>query len=86
VHNVLVHATLANDAAVPLHKVSVESGWIGTLGRVTTLHRNAWGEVVNDDGEVYALLHQYDRSDAMKRDVSARFPLVMPEQRAVPFR
>jgi hypothetical protein len=45
--------------------------------------RNAFGEAIKADGEPYAVLHQYDRSSYVSRQISAQYPLIPEHERAL---
>lgn len=61
VHNLLVHGRGLSAARI----VPNGHGRVLTLGSVTTYRTNGEGKIMNDDGSVPAVLHQWDRHQAL---------------------
>lgn len=60
IHNFIVHeATLPS---TKIHMIPHETGFVGTVGLPNWLKRNKFGLVLNTKMEVYAVVHQLDRS------------------------
>ena len=64
-----------------LHLVSNEQGPIATVQSMPRVERDAAGRVVNELGKVVAVVHQYDRSAALKRQYEGEYPLPPESER-----
>ena len=62
-------------AVSALHLVSNEEGPIATVQSMPSVTRDAAGRVLNRLGQVVAVVHQYDRSPALKAQYAGEFPL-----------
>ena len=56
-----------------LNFITNEEGWIATVQSMPSLVRDSAGRVLNDKGEVVAIVHQYDRSDQLKRQYAQQY-------------
>ena len=56
-----------------LRLVPNEGGFVATVQSMPTLSRDRAGRVLNADGDAYAVVHQYDRSPALKRQYDGEF-------------
>ena len=63
--------------------MSNEEGFIATVQSMPTLKRDYAGRVLNAKGEVVAAVHQYDRSNALKRQYEGEFPVIPEAERGV---
>lgn len=61
-----------------LHLISNEDGWVATVQSMPTLHRDQAGHVLNAKDDIYAVVHQYDRSAALKRQYEQQFVWLQP--------
>ena len=64
-----------------LKLVSNEDGWVATVQSMPTLQRNRAGAVVNSASLPYAVVHQYDRSGALKSQYERQFVWLAPDER-----
>jgi hypothetical protein len=64
-----------------LHLLSNEEGPIATVQSMPYVRRDAAGRVVNEVGAVVAVVHQYDRSQALKRQYDGEYPLPPEHER-----
>lgn len=67
-------------AADRLHVISNEEGWIATVQSMPTIQRDYAGRVLNAAGQIVALVHQYDRSAALKEQYRAQFTWLATEE------
>mmetsp|Transcript_10468 Transcript_10468/g.17123 ORF Transcript_10468/g.17123 Transcript_10468/m.17123 type:complete len:329 (+) Transcript_10468:174-1160(+) len=71
-----VHVVLAYTGKIPfLHISTHENGLYGTLGLAKYVDRDEFGNVLNEKGEVYKFIHQYDRKEFMVKMLSEMYPL-----------
>lgn len=77
-HNVFVHTRRLSN---PTYIWYNEEGPIATVQSMPTLKRDQFGQLLNQNGEVYAVVHQYDRSAALKRQYDKQFVLLSPRER-----
>lgn len=56
-----------------LHLITNEEGWIATVQSMPTLKRDFAGRVLNAKDKPVAVVHQYDRSDALKEQYDREF-------------
>jgi hypothetical protein len=57
-----------------------EDGFIATVQSMPSLTRDRAGRVLNSEGSVYAVVHQYDRSPALKRQYDAEYVWLGPQE------
>ena len=74
-HNYFVYSGALGAAVSELTLLSNEEGPIATVQSMPSVHRDAAGRVLNARGSVVAVVHQYDRSPALKRQYEGEFPL-----------
>ena len=67
-------------AGTALVEVTNEDGWVGTVQSMPTLTRDRAGRLLNDKGQVYALIHQYDRSLLMREQLQHEFTWMEPSK------
>jgi hypothetical protein len=68
VHNRLLRRGRFTDGTL----VANGTGRVLTMGEMRTVERDADGRVINADGSVPAILHQYDRHPALAAELVAR--------------
>jgi hypothetical protein len=73
IHNHIVHIDGVNNTKI--HIIPHESGFIGTLGYAATYSRNQFGLILNENGQVYAVLHQFDRSKPVNDQFEIEYQL-----------
>ena len=74
-HNYFVYSGELAARVSALHLLSNEEGPIATVQSMPFVRRDPVGRVVNEQGAVVAVVHQYDRSEALKRQYDGEFPL-----------
>jgi hypothetical protein len=60
VHNFIIHNGLVADTTIYL--IPHETGFVGTVGLPKWLTRNKFGYILNNRSEIYAVVHQINRS------------------------
>jgi hypothetical protein len=75
-HNVFVHT----DRLLNLHKFTNEQGPIGTVQNMHKVHRDRFGRLLNEDNKVYAVVHQYDRADALVQQYEKQYVYLSPAE------
>ncbi|UJR16683.1 hypothetical protein I4U23_003583 [Adineta vaga] len=79
IHNYIIHNNkLVN---VTVHRILHEYGFVGTLGHASLLKRNQFGLVVNENGSIYAVIHQWNRSQQMKTQIQREYHLISADIR-----
>ena len=86
VHNYFVYGgrlrealAAADDApTAALTLVSNEDGWVGTVQSMHALTRDRAGRLLNERGQPYALVHQYDRSRVLVEQLEREMPWMEP--------
>ena len=53
--------------------ITNEEGWIATVQSMPTLQRDFAGRVLNAKQQPVAIVHQYDRSDALKQQYDREY-------------
>ncbi|CAF0818803.1 unnamed protein product [Adineta steineri] len=74
IHNYIIYNEKIPN--VTIHHISHEYGFIGTLGYPLWLKRNQFGLVQNANGSVYAVIHQWDRSEQMKIQFQQEYQII----------
>lgn len=79
VHNYLVHSDVLGQAlrakdAGSVHTISNEEGWIIASSMMPDIRRDRAGRMVNNKGEVVAVVHQYDRHSTMVNQLWGQYP------------
>ncbi|CAF1223283.1 unnamed protein product [Rotaria sordida] len=59
IHNYIVHNNVINNTKI--HIITHENGFVATLGYRGIYIRNKFGLILNRNGQVYAVIHQFDR-------------------------
>lgn len=72
-HNVFVHDHRLSSKIIIWDN---EDGPIATVQSMPKLKRDKYGRLINNKGEVYKVVHQYDRSAALKRQYDKQFVLL----------
>jgi hypothetical protein len=67
-----------------LKLVDNESGWVGTVQSMPSLTRDRIGRLLNAERQPYAVVHQYDRSQALKDQLGRQFPWSAEQETTVP--
>lgn len=70
VHNWILHTGLLEG----ITSMSNEAGFIGTVAYMRNVVRDTTGDLVNECGDKYAVVHQYDRFPALAQHYAGRFP------------
>lgn len=73
IHNYIVHRSGVNNTKIYIS--THEDGFVGTLGYSAAHFRNQFGVVLNQKGEVYAVLHQFDRVKQITDQYDAEYQL-----------
>lgn len=63
-----------------LQLVANEDGWVATVQAMPTLTRDRSGAVLNAAHARYAVVHQYDRSAALKEQYDREYIWLPPEE------
>ena len=79
VHNYIVHNNMIPN--IPIHYISHEYGFVGTLGYVLWMKRNQFGLVENANGSIYAVIHQWNRSKQMIAQFEREYQLIPADDR-----
>ena len=78
IHNVLVYTGRIPHTLVLSH----EAGPVATVGRAPIeVRRDSYGRVLNENGEVAAVVHQYDRSGTLGGQYASQYPWIGPNDR-----
>ena len=64
IHNYIIYNKKISNVAV--HHISNEYGFVATLGYSLTIKRNQFGLVKNENGTIYAVIHQWNRSQQLR--------------------
>ena len=76
VHNYLVYYKLSNASAI---RIPHETGFLGTLGTTQWVYRNHYGLIVNENRQVYSVVHQFDHSKQVKQQIDREYQLLPKE-------
>lgn len=68
VHNFIIHKKLIPN--IEIYLIPHETGFVGTVGVSQWLKRNKFGFVLNKKGEIYAVVHQLNRSPQLEMQYS----------------
>ena len=74
IHNYIIYNNKISE--VTIHHISNEYGFVGTLGYVLSWKRNQFGLVLNANGSVYAVIHQWNRSGQMKAQFQREYQII----------
>lgn len=84
IHNYFLYSGDLENRVSKLHRVSNESGeLVASVQSMTTVHRNAYGQVVNQQGKPVAVVHQYDRSNDLVDQYAKEYPWIPPNKRII---
>ncbi len=72
-HNYFVYSGELASRVSALVLVPNEDGFVATVQSMPALARDRAGRVLNANGDAYAVVHQYDRSPALKRQYDAEY-------------
>ena len=72
-HNFFLYGGALRAAVSSLHIVALEDGWVVSVQSMPKIHRDHVGRVLNDKGDVVAVVHQYDRSDQLKAQYAGEY-------------
>ena len=73
-HNYIVHNNKIPNTTI--YQISHEYGFLGTLGYAQWLKRNQFGLVLNANGSIYAVIHQWNRSKQMVAQFKREYQLI----------
>jgi len=73
-HNYIIHNNKIPNTTI--HQISHEYGFVGTLGYAQWLKRNPFGLVLNANGSIYAVIHQWNRSKQMVTQFAREYQLI----------
>ena len=76
IHNYLLYYRLNDSSTI---RISHERGFVGTMGTTTWVVRNKFGLVLNKDDEVYSVLHQFDHSKQLKKQMDEEYQIFPKE-------
>ena len=79
IHNYIIHNNKIPNVAV--HQISHEYGFVATLGYSLWIKRNQFGVVQNANGSIYAVIHQWNRSEQMKAQFQREYQIIPPDVR-----
>lgn len=79
-HNYFVYSGDLAARVSELVLIPNEEGFIATVQSMPSLTRDRAGRVLNVAGGVYAVVHQYDRSPALKRQYDAEYVWLGPHE------
>jgi hypothetical protein len=74
IHNYIIHNSKIPN--VTIHHVSHESGFVATLHYARSLKRNQFGLVVNENGTIYSVVHQWNRSKQLIAQYENEYPII----------
>ena len=72
-HNVFVYNGDLQKKGVDVVLYSLEEGPVATLGYMNVMRKNLWGDIINENNEPYALVHQVDRSPSYKKFLEGQY-------------
>ncbi|CAF1005464.1 unnamed protein product [Adineta ricciae] len=73
IHNHIVYRDKINNTKI--HIISHERGFVGTLGYSATFKRNQFGLILNENEQVYAVIHQFDRNKQITGQLEIQYQL-----------
>jgi hypothetical protein len=73
IHNHIVHVDGVNNTKI--HIIPHETGFVGTVGSTVTYTRNQFGLILNEKGQVYAVVHQFDRCKPINDQLEIEYQL-----------
>ena len=73
IHNYYLFSGDLENAVSKLRIMSNEEGFVVSVQSMPTIRRDRMGRVVNDNGEVVAAVHQYDRSQDLVRQFAKEY-------------
>jgi len=74
IHNYIIYNNKIPNTTI--HQISHEFGFVGTLGYAQWLKRNQFGLVLNANGSIYAVIHQWNRSKQMITQFAREYQLI----------
>ena len=74
-HNYLLYTGAAAKTVSALHIVANEHSWLLNCGLLQEVRRDYAGRILNDEGEVVAAVHQYDRFPALVSAFEQQWPV-----------
>ena len=77
IHNVFVWTNRVPGTRI----VPLETGPVASVQSMPFVRRDRFGRVVNDNGDIMAIVHQWDRSEALKQQYASEYFLVHPNER-----
>lgn len=79
IHNYIIYNNKILN--VPIHRISHEYGFVGTLGYSSWIMRNQFGVLQNLNGSIYAVIHQWNRIEQMKAQFQREYQIIPLELR-----
>lgn len=76
-HYYIIHISNLLDQ-VTVHKITHETGFVASMYDATILRRNRFGLILNDNGDVYAVVHQVDHSQPLLLQYQREYELLTP--------
>jgi len=74
IHNYIIYNNKIPNTTI--HQISHEYGFVGTLGYAKRVIRNPFGLVLNANGSIYAVIHQWNRSKQMVTQFKREYQLI----------
>ena len=80
IHNYYLFSGDLENAVSKVHILSNEEGFVVSVQSMPTIKRDRMGRVINDNGEIVAAVHQYDRSQELVRQYVQEYSWLNNEQ------
>jgi len=80
IHNYYLFSGDLENAVSKVHILSNEEGFVVSVQSMPTIRRDRMGRVINENGEVVAAVHQYDRSQELVRQYVQEYSWLNNEQ------
>lgn len=68
-----IHLVYSNQLGISITQFDTEVGPVGTIGTTPVVKYNEFGEILNDVGQVYRVVHQFKRHRVLSRMIQQRF-------------
>jgi hypothetical protein len=73
IHNYLFYFVLNDTSSV---RIPHETGFVGSLGTSPWVYRNKYGLVLNQNNEVYSVIHQFYHSEQLKEQLNEEYQIL----------
>jgi hypothetical protein len=73
IHNYIIYYILNGTSTA---KIKHETGFLGTLGTTEWVFRNKYGLALNKNKEVYAVIHQFHRSQQLVQQFNNEYQIL----------